>query len=131
MNNVKQYLGKRSTISALVWGATYITVAYVLKHAGLSKPIGITIAILPVITFVFFIYTYIKSISAMDEVRQRIQLEAAVIGFSLSLLLLIILFLLSMCDVSDFDWFGYPQLVCYCMLFYYIGYFISKRKYAA
>lgn len=65
----------------------------------------------------------------MDEVKQRVQLEAVVIGFSLTAMLIMILFLLSMCDVAVLDWFGYAYLVCYCWLFYFIGWFISKKKY--
>jgi hypothetical protein len=83
----------------------------------------------PIITFSVFIYKYIKAISVMDEVNQRVQLEAVVIGFSLTAMLLMLLFLLSLYDISNSDWFGYAHIVCYCWLFYLIGWFISRRKY--
>ncbi|HEY2583802.1 MAG TPA: hypothetical protein VGI43_18480, partial [Mucilaginibacter sp.] len=83
----------------------------------------------PIITFSIFIFTYIKSFSAMDEVKQRVQFEAVVIGFALTAMLLTLLFLLGLCDISNPAWFGYAQMICYCWLFYFIGWIISKRKY--
>jgi uncharacterized membrane protein YGL010W len=83
----------------------------------------------PIITFCIFIFKYIKAFSGMDEVKQRVQFEAVVIGFSLTAMLMMISFLLSLCDISNPGWFGYAQLVCYCWLFYFIGWFISKKKY--
>jgi hypothetical protein len=130
MEQSKKTLNQQSIISALIYGATYIPATWLLKHHVFSQPVSIIIAIVPVITFAIFIYKYIKSFSGMDEVKQRVQLEAVVIGFSLTAMLVMILFLLSMCDVPIFDWFGYAYLVCYCWLFYFIGWFISKRKYA-
>ena len=65
----------------------------------------------------------------MDEVKQRVQLEAVVIGFSLTAMLMMLLFLLSLCDISNPAWFGYGHLVAYCWIFYFIGWFISSRKY--
>jgi len=131
MKQVKQYLGRRSVVFALIWAATYFAALLLLKYGAMPKPLSLAVALIPIVTFTIFIYNYIKGIAAMDEVRQRIHFEAAVIGFSLTLLLTMVLFLLSMCDITNFDWFGYPEMVVYCMLFYYIGFFISKKKYAA
>jgi len=69
--------------------------------------------------------------SVADEVKQRVQFEAVVIGFALTAMLLMILFLLNLCDISNPGWFGYAQLGCYCWLFYMVGWVISKKKYGA
>ncbi|MCF0074137.1 hypothetical protein LZD49_26880 [Dyadobacter sp. CY261] len=65
----------------------------------------------------------------MDEVKQRVQLEAVVIGFSLTVMLMMLLFLLGLCDVWSLDFFGYGNIVGFCWAFYFIGWFVSKRKY--
>jgi len=129
MERSKKTLNKQSIIFALIYGATYVPATWLLKHRVFSQPVSIIIAIVPIITFAIFIFKYIKSFAGMDEVKQRVQLEAVVIGFSLTAMLIMILFLLSMCDVAVLDWFGYAYLVCYCWLFYFIGWFISKKKY--
>lgn len=118
-------------MSAIVWAITYIGCVFILKHVEMSKAAAIAVALVPIITFIIFLVNYIRAIGMMDEVKQRIQLEAVVVGFALTLILQMVLFLLSMADVSNFDLFGYTYMVLYCVLFYYIGYVRAVRKYTA
>ena len=129
METSKKSVHLQSIIFALIYGATYLPAAWLLKHQVFAQPVSIIIAIVPVITFSVFIFKYIKSFSVMDEVKQRIQLEAVVIGFSLTAMLMMILFLLGLCGITSPGWFGYAQLVCYCWAFYFVGWLISIRKY--
>lgn len=129
MEQSKKSLNQQSVIFALIYGATYLPVAWLLKHHVVGQPVSVIIAIVPVITFAIFIYKYIRSFSEMDEVKQRVQLEAVVIGFALTAMLLMVLFLLDLCGISNPGWFGYVHLGVYCWLFYFIGWVISKRKY--
>jgi hypothetical protein len=131
MEQSKKTLNQQSIISALIYGVTYVPAAWLLKHHVFSRPVSIIIAIVPVITFAVFIFKYIKAFSAMDEVKQRMQFEAVVIGFALTALLAMVLFLLSLCGISNADWFGYGELLGYCWLFYFIGWLISVKKYGA
>jgi hypothetical protein len=129
MEQSKKTVHQQSIIFALIYGATYIPAVWLLKHRVFGQPVSIIIGIVPIITFAIFIFKLIKSFSVMDEVKQRVQFEAVVIGFSLTAMLLMILFLLSLCGISNPGWFGYAYLVCYCWLFYFVGWFISKKKY--
>ena len=129
MEQSKKIANQQSIIFALIYGATYLPAVLLLKHHVFGQPVSIVIAIVPVITFSVFIFKYVKSFSAMDEVKQRVQLEAVVIGFALTALLVMVLFLLSMCGISNPGWFGYAQLGAYCWLFYFVGWLISIRKY--
>ena len=129
MEQSKKNVHQQSIIFALIYGVTYIPAVWLLKHHVFGQPVSIVIGIVPIITFAIFIFKYIKAISAMDEVKQRVQFEAVVIGFSLTAMLVMILFLLSLCGISNPGWFGYAYLVCYCWLFYFVGWFISKKKY--
>lgn len=131
MEQSKKAAQQQSVIFALIHGATYLPAVWLLKHHVVEQPVSIIIAAVPVITFAVFVLKLIKSFAVMDEVKQRIQLEAVVIGFSLTVLMIMILFLLGLCGISSALWFGYAYLVCYCWLFYFIGWFISKRKYGA
>lgn len=131
MEQSKKGAQLQSLIFALIHGATYLPAVWLLKNCVFSQPVSIVIGVVPIITFAIFIYKLIKSFAAMDEVKQRVQLEAVVIGFSLTVVLIMILFLLSLCGISNALWFGYAYLVCYCWLFYFVGWFISKKKYGA
>jgi hypothetical protein len=129
MEQSKKTLNLQSIIFALIYGATYVPVVWLLKHHVFGQTVSIIIAIVPVITFSIFIFKYIKAFSVMDEVKQRVQFEAVVIGFALTAMLATILFLLSLCGISNPNWFGYADMVGYCWLFYFIGWLISIRKY--
>jgi len=114
---------------AILWAVTYITCLLILKTLEPNKTLGIVLSFIPTLTFGLFIYNFIKSIGTMDEVERRIQLEAAVWGFSLGLLLLMTLGLLDLViKLKKEDW-GYTHLIPYFFTFYLIGLFISKRKY--
>lgn len=129
MKQSKKTANQNSIIFAVIYGATYIPAILLLRHRIFGQPLSIIIAIIPIITFSIFIFKLIKSISVMDEVKQRVQFEAVVIGFSLTAMLMMLLFLLSLCDISNPGWFGYASLVSCCWLFYFVGLFISKKKY--
>jgi hypothetical protein len=131
MQSAKKTLNQQSVIFALIYGATYLPAVWLLKHQVFGQPVSLMIATVPVIAFSVFIFKYIKAFSAMDEVKQRVQFEAVVIGFALTALLMMVLFLLNLCGISNPGWFGYAQLVCYCWLFYFIGWLISMKKYGA
>jgi Na+/alanine symporter len=131
MERSKKTLNKHSIIFALIYGATYLPATWLLKHYVFARPISVIIAIVPIIAFCIFIFKYIQAFSAMDEVKQRVQFEAVVIGFSLTALLIMILFLLGLCGISNPGWFGYAELAGYCWLFYIVGWLISIRKYGA
>jgi hypothetical protein len=129
MEQSKKTAQQNAIVFALIHGATYLPAVLLLKHHVFGQSVSIMIAIVPIITFAIFIFKLIRSYSAMDEVKQRVQLEAVVIGFALTTMLIMFLFLLSLCGISSPDWFGYAYLVCYCWLFYFVGWFISKKKY--
>jgi len=129
MEQSKRDVSRASTIFALIYGATYLPTVWLLKHRIFGQSVSIIIALVPIITFSIFIFKLIKAFSVMDEVKQRVHLEAVVIGFSLTAMLIMILFLLSLCDISNSGWFGYANLVGYCWIFYFVGWFISKKKY--
>ena len=131
MEQSKKTVNRNSIIFALIYGATYLPAVWLLKHRVFGQSVSIIIALVPIITFSIFIFKYIKAFSVMDEVKQRVQFEAVVIGFALTAMLMMILFLLSLCSISNPGWFGYAHLVGYCWLFYIVGWLISIRKYGA
>lgn len=87
------------------------------------------LTIVTVLAFGLFIYKYYRSIFFMDEVEIKIQMEAVVVAFSIGLTVLITLSLLELfVNMDKADW-SYRHLVPLFVLAYFIGLFISKRKY--
>jgi hypothetical protein len=114
---------------AALWFVTYTICLLIIKKFSTDIVTGIIFSLLPVITFALFIYSIIKGVSSMDEVQIRVQMEAAVIAFTLGLLMIMTLGLLDLViTLKKEDW-GYRDLVPFFAVFYFIGLFISKRKY--
>lgn len=129
MEPIKKQADRKTLIYSVLWAFVYMGCLFVLKKAELSKSAGILLSLVPTVFFVLFIYHYIRSISTMDEVERRIQLEATVWGFSLGLLLLMTLGLLDLVVVLKKEDWSFINLIPMFFLFYVIGIFISRRKY--
>ncbi len=129
MDKQKNHLRNRVLVYAVVWCLSYLGSLFVLKSFELPKEVGIVLTIITVFAFTTFIYKYYRSVYFMDEVQIIVQMEAIVIAFSLALLLIMTLGLLDLVITLNNENWGYRHLVPYFVLFYFIGLFISKRKY--
>jgi hypothetical protein len=129
MDRQKKHLSDRVLVYAVVWVISYIGSLLVLKSFTLPKEVGIVLTVITALAFTVFIYKYYRSIFFMDEVQIKVQMEAVVIAFSLGLLLILILGLLDLVVTLNKEDWSYRHLVPYFAIFYFIGLFISKRKY--
>ena len=114
---------------AVLWFVTYTICLFTIKKLSPDTVPGIILSLLPVITFALFVYSIIKGVTSMDEVQIRVQMEAAVIAFSLGLLMIMTLGLLDLVVALNKEDWGYRHLVPYFAIFYFVGLIISKRKY--
>lgn len=129
MEKSKKNVRDRVFTYALTWLLSYIGSLLALKSFTFTKEVGILLSIVPVLTFALFLYKYYRSVYFLDEVQIKIQMEAVVLAFSFGLLLLMTLGLLDLSvSLNKEDW-SYRHLVPYFAVFYFIGYFISSRKY--
>lgn len=129
MEKIKRSPGSKILFYGILWAVVYIACLLIVKKFEPSKTVGFILSFMPTITFVLFIYNFIKGVGSMDEVERRIQLEAAVWGFTLGLLLIMTLGLLDLVVTLNKEDWGYRHLVPYFFVFYFFGIFISKRKY--
>lgn len=129
MEKIKKAPPSRALLFGALWFVTYTICLLVIKKLSPDAVIGIILSLLPVIVFALFLYSIIKEIASMDEVQVRVQMEAAVIAFSLSLLMIMTLGLLDLVIILNKEDWGYRHLVPYFAIFYFIGIIISKRKY--
>lgn len=129
MDKQKNHLNDRVAVYAAIWAISYIGSLLALKSLDVPMAAGIVLTVITVFAFALFIYKYYRSIYFMDEVQIKIQMEAIVVAFSLGLLLLMTLGLLDL--VIDLNWndWGHRYLFPYFILFYFIGFFVSRNKY--
>ncbi len=129
MEKIKKQAGNKILFYAILWAVVYIACLLLVKKSEPPKTLGIIISFMPTITFALFLHNFIKGINSMDEVERRIQLEATVWGFSLGLLLLMTLGLLDFVVILNKEDWGYTHLIPFFFVFYFLGIFISRRKY--
>jgi hypothetical protein len=129
MDRTKKSPRYRVAVFAVLWLVTYSICLLAIKKLSPDTVTGVILSLLPVATFALFIYKLIKSIASMDEVQIKVQMEAAVIAFSLGLLLLMTLGLLDLVVTLNKEDWSYRHLVPFFAIFYFFGLFISKRKY--
>lgn len=129
MDKIKKAPSKKVALFVVLWLVTYTICLLAIKKLSLDTGTEIILSLFPVVTFALFIYNFVKSVASMDEVQIRIQMEAAVIAFSFSLLMIMTLGLLDLVVTLNKEDWGYRHLVPYFAIFYFIGLIISKRKY--
>lgn len=128
MNKVN-FLKEKVYIYAIIWLISYCGCLGAIKTFSLPKPLGIFLVIIPIITFVIFAYKYYSSFKYMDEVEIKIEMEAVVIAFVLGFITLMKLGLFDLVITLNKEDWSYRHLLPIFAVYYFIGLFITKRKY--
>lgn len=116
-------------ISAIVFVLAYLIARILLKQPGLAEPVRVLAALLPVVPFAWMLWEIIKGVRKMDELEQRIQLEALVVAYPLVMILLMTLGLLEIAINLSPEDLSYRHVWAMLPLFYYIGLYLSRRRY--
>ena len=82
-------------VPGIVWGVTYVAARLALE-LSLSPRLRLLIALAPIVPFVFALVGVVRGIRSMDELHRRVHLEALVLAFPLTLLLIMTLGLLEL-----------------------------------
>jgi hypothetical protein len=116
-------------ISAVVFVLGYFLARALLEQTGVAQPLRIVIALLPVLPFAAMLYHIIRGVRQMDELEQRIHLEALAIAFPLSLVLLMTLGLLELATSLPPEDFSYRHVWAMLPLFYFGGLALARKRY--
>ena len=126
---MKKKVNLKNVTWALIFAICFPVSVYCLSKYALTTPITLLIITLNALIFGVFASKQIQSVKSLDEVQMRIQLEAVAIAFVLSLLLVMVLGMLGIIKNLGLDRISYLYVFPLFFLFYFIGLFISKRKY--
>ncbi len=126
---MKQKTDLTSVLWAILFSVSFTVTAYLLSRY--SIPLAIALLLVTVNAVVFAVYTmkFISSISSMDEVQIRIQLEAVSVAFVLSLLSVMVLGLAQLIESLGLQKISFLYIFPLFFLFYFMGLFFSQRKY--
>ena len=115
------------TAAALFSGGATVLSSWLVKHANLSLPGRVAVALLAVPPLVFFLVAQLRWVRRRDEFVQRIQLEALAMAFGGSLVLGLVLIQLRQAGAlppidPSFAWAAMVVL-------YVVGFVVAYRRY--
>jgi hypothetical protein len=116
-------------VAGAAWVATYFVSRMILKTTELSQSTKILVAIAPALPCALFLLIFMKNIKNLDELGQKVQMEALAFAFPLSVFLLMFLGLLQLAiDLSPDNW-SYRHVWIFLPLFYFAGLALASRRY--
>ena len=121
--------GRALPFAAGLWILCYFTARGLLELRHLGPGLRIGAALLPVVPFAWFLWTFIGHIRAADELERRIHLEALAVAFPVTMLLLMTLGLLQLATTLSMDDWGYRHVWAFLPAFYLGGLALARRRY--
>jgi hypothetical protein len=124
--------GGTRTLALLVgWLVLYFGVRlFIEARPDLAGGVRLFLAFVPTPVFGAFLFQFIRGLRGADELERRIQLEALAVAFPLGLLLLTTLGLAERAIELNFQDWSYNHVWPYFVIFYLLGLFIARRRYA-
>ena len=121
--------GTRLLIRGLLWVSVYMLSRGLLELLAEPPAARIAIAFLPTPFFVYYLWTWMKGVSEMDELQRRIELEALGFAFPATLVFLTTLGLIEVAMTLDPGNFSLRNTWLMMPLLYYIGLWRAQRRY--
>lgn len=122
-------VNKRMLLPLFVWIAAYVGSTFIIKNFILPDGFKIILALIPSAIFIWVMISFIKNVSLMDELKRRMYLEASAIAFSLSLILIMTLGMLSLVITLNKDDWDYRHIMPFMIISFFIGLAVTRKKY--
>ncbi len=72
IEQTRRIYGTRLLIRGLLWASVYLLSRGLLELTIPSTPLRVAIALLPTPFFIYYLWTWMKGVSEMDELERRI-----------------------------------------------------------
>jgi hypothetical protein len=121
--------GARAVPFLVVFGLVYVGAIAALHYVPMTKGFQILVSLAPVPVFGLYLWRAIAGIRRLDELQQRIQLEALAIAYPLSLLMLMTLGLLQVVEALPARLGEFLKIWPAVAWLYVMGLFIARKRY--
>ena len=121
--------GVRLLVRGVLWVSVYL-LAHGLLMQQMSPAIRAAVALLPIPFFVWYLWTWMRGLSAMDELERRIELEALGFAFPATLVWLMKIGLMKLAFPLEVEAFSWQYAWLMMPMLYYVGLWLAKRRYA-
>ena len=116
-------------VTGILWLVTYYIARAILDTPDLGRTWRIVIVLLPAVPCGLFLLSFMRNIEQLDELEQKVQMEAFAFAFPLTVFLLMFLGLLQLAvGLSADNWF-YRHVWAFVPIFYLGGLALAWRKY--
>ena len=126
--------GARLLFRGVLWVVVYVLAIWVLADNSMlqveSRLPRVTIALLPTPFFVWWLWTWMKGLRNMDELRQRIELEALAFAFPTTLVFLAAVGLLDSAIALRPSEVSLRHMWLIMPMLYYVGFWNAQRRYS-
>lgn len=112
----------------VVWAVLYFGARIVLDMVE-PEWLKLAVSLAPLPAFAWFLRDFVRYLRALDELEQRIQLEALAIAFPLTLMLIMTLGLVQVATPLSAENWSYRHIWPFLSLFYFAGLTIARRRY--
>ena len=129
IEQTKRVYGARLLFAGILWASVYLLSRGLLEQTTLDRSVRVLIALLPTPVFVWFLWTWLKGIAAMDELERRIELEALAFAFPICVVLLMTLGLMELAMPLNKDDWSYRHVWAMMPTLYFMGLWRAKRRY--
>ncbi len=119
----------RLAISVVGFLVGFVIARGILEQEGLATWIRVLAALLPVVPFSMMLWEIIKGVRSMDELEQRIHLEALAVAFPVTLVLLMTLGLLELAIELPPEDLSYRHVWAMLPALYFGGLALARRRY--
>ena len=129
IEQTRRIYGTRLLVRGLLWASVYLLSRGLLELTIPSSAARVAIALLPTPFFIYYLWTWMKGVSEMDELQRRIELEALGFAFPAAVVFLMTIGLLDLAVTLNPDDWSLHHVWLMLPLFYYVGLFRAKRRY--
>lgn len=119
----------RGPAAAVLFVLAYFAARALLEVEGMGSALRIASALMPVAPFAWMLREIARGVRGMDELEQRIQLEALALAFPLALVLLMTLGLLELAVHLPPEDLGYRHVWAMMPMLYFAGLALARKKY--
>jgi len=129
IEQTRRIYGTRLLIRGLLWASVYLLSRGLLELTIPSTPLRVVMALLPTPFFIYYLWTWMKGVSEMDELQRRIELEALGFAFPAAVVFLMTIGLLDLAVTLNPDDWSLHHVWLMLPLVSYVGLFRAKRRY--
>jgi hypothetical protein len=130
----RKIYGAQLLFRGVLWVVVYLLSIWVLRDDSMlqvqSRFARVVIALLPTPFFVWWLWTWLKGVRHMDELRQRIELEALAFAFPTTLVFLAAIGMLDSAIALNPAEVSLRHMWLMMPMLYYIGFWNAQRRYA-